>query len=265
MLEEDEFFIGWEEQVSSSLAGYVRKVAIVVFLLGIGVAAIAAAFQQTIGSGSWNLEVKEFKGIFVNSPVPLLIVSDREEDGFEVYYLVSEFKHGIPENLAKENHLREVTLQGSLIQNGREQMLEVVDGSLRSVTDVQAHPLETVSLADDFTVCGEIVDSKCYFGVMNPGIRKSHRACAINCIMGGIPPVFLMENEEGEKNCLLLLGSTGEMIQKEVLEYVAEPVEVSGALKQIGPIRVLHLDLTSIKRLSRGMHTGPYLCGTPEV
>jgi len=36
---------------------------------------------------------------------------------------------------------------------------------------------------------GEIVDSKC-LGVMTPGQLTTHRACAIRCISGGIPPVL---------------------------------------------------------------------------
>jgi hypothetical protein len=261
----NDFFIGWEEKVSLPLAGFVRKIAIGVLFVGIVIAVMAAAFQQTIGSGSWNLEVKEFSGILFNSPVPLLIVSDESGDDFEVYYLVSEFKHGIPTEMSEENHLHKVTLQGSLINNDHGQMIEVIVGSIANVDGVRAKPLKAKAITDDFTACGEIVDSKCYLGVMNPGIRKTHRVCAINCIMGGIPPVFVIENEAGEDACLLLLGENGERIDREILEYVAEPVEVSGSLKEIGPIRALYLDMSSLKRLSRGSSTEPSLCGTPGI
>ena len=263
MSERDDFFIGWEEKVSPPLGSFVRKITIGVLFLVLVIAVMAAAFQQTIGSGSWNLEVKEFSGVFINSPVPLLVVSDESGDDFGVYYLVSEFKHGIPTKMAEENHLHKVTLQGSLIKNDHGQMIEVVAGSIAEVDGAQTNPLQMTMIADDFTICGEIVDSKCYLGVMNPGIRKPHRACAINCIMGGIPPVLVIESEAGEKDSLLLLGANGEMIDTEILEYVAEPVEVSGSLKEIGPIRALHLDLSSIKRLSRGSGIEPSLCGTP--
>ena len=42
------------------------------------------------------------------------------------------------------------------------------------------------------TFVGEIVDSKCFLGVMNPGRLTPHRACAIRCISGGVPPVLLV-------------------------------------------------------------------------
>ena len=43
---------------------------------------------------------------------------------------------------------------------------------------------------DTFTLIGEIVDSKRYLGVMNPGNGKVHRDCAVRCLSGGIPPIF---------------------------------------------------------------------------
>jgi hypothetical protein len=46
------------------------------------------------------------------------------------------------------------------------------------------------------TLIGEIVDSKCYLGVMNPGALIPHRACAIRCISGGIPPVLLVRQSD---------------------------------------------------------------------
>lgn len=39
------------------------------------------------------------------------------------------------------------------------------------------------------TLEDEIIDPKCYFGVI-PGKGKIHRSCAIRCISDGIPPVL---------------------------------------------------------------------------
>jgi len=48
-------------------------------------------------------------------------------------------------------------------------------------------PLPSTSLGTQ-TLVGEIVDSKCFLGVMNPGQLTTHRACAIRCISGGVRP-----------------------------------------------------------------------------
>ena len=67
------------------------------------------------------------------------------------------------------------------------------------------------------SIKGEIVDSKCYFGAMRPGFGKTHRACAVRCISGGIPPVLAATNYEGDVNYFLIRGSNKEAINKEVL------------------------------------------------
>ena len=61
---------------------------------------------------------------------------------------------------------------------------------------------------------GEIIDPKCYFGVMKPGEGKPHRDCAIRCILGGISPMLAVKNEKGEANYYLLASSDGGSINK---------------------------------------------------
>jgi hypothetical protein len=48
-----------------------------------------------------------------------------------------------------------------------------------------------------FTLVGEIVDSKCYLGIMNPGETNPHRECAALCIGGGIPPLIIAHDADG--------------------------------------------------------------------
>ena len=40
-------------------------------------------------------------------------------------------------------------------------------------------------------MAGEICDGKCETGAMRPGNGIAHRACAILCLAGGVPPVFV--------------------------------------------------------------------------
>ena len=51
-------------------------------------------------------------------------------------------------------------------------------------------------------VKGEIVDPKCFFGVMKPGEGKPHKDCAIRCILGGIPPVLKVTDESWQSKLL---------------------------------------------------------------
>jgi hypothetical protein len=92
-------------------------------------------------------------------------------------------------------------------------------------------------------VRGEIVDSKCYGGVMNPGRGKVHRDCAVRCLSGGIPPVLVSENEAGDTTLYLLVDFDGSQLPREkFLDRVAEPVEIAGHLINRGDSKILAVD-----------------------
>jgi len=95
---------------------------------------------------------------------------------------------------------------------------------------------------------GEIVDSKCYIGVMNPGQLIAHRACAILCVKGGIPPVLVVRSKEGPAGYLLLASAEGKPLNQQVLDYIAEPVQATGELKYYDGLLVLCTDPAGIRR-----------------
>ena len=75
---------------------------------------------------------------------------------------------------------------------------------------------------------GEILDSKRYSGVMKPGRGKPHRSCSVRCISGGIPPLFIAENSDGESVIFLLQDARGAAPGREILDWVAKPVRLRG-------------------------------------
>lgn len=99
------------------------------------------------------------------------------------------------------------------------------------------------------TLRGEIIDSKCFLGVMKPGNSKPHRACATRCISGGVPPLLLLRDEAGGATYLLLVGSNGESINKDVLSMVAEPLQISGRVMRHDDLLVMYADPASFLRL----------------
>ena len=80
-------------------------------------------------------------------------------------------------------------------------MLEVKAGSLRAAGPARAALLPVADLGT-VTLTGEIVDTKCHFGVMKAGEGKVHRECAVRCISGGAPPGFLARDRSGEARLL---------------------------------------------------------------
>ena len=112
------------------------------------------------------------------------------------------------------------------------------DGKTLLQVDRHDNPLVTISAAPQeqpvhdikelgiVQLTGEVLDPKCYFGVMKPGHGKPHRDCAIRCIEGGMSPVFYIRNEDGEANYYLILGANGEKMNQEVKDHVAEHVSL---------------------------------------
>ena len=134
-------------------------------------------------------------------------------------------------------------LRGKLVYRGDQVMIELLPWSVEvlgegesagDVAAASAHPGETVEAHGEVTLVGEIVDSKCYYGVMNPGNLKPHRGCAVRCISGGIPPVLLVRSEaagETSVRYVLLVGPDGAPINEAILDRVAEMLIISiGAL-----------------------------------
>ena len=92
------------------------------------------------------------------------------------------------------------------------------------------------------------MDSKCFLGVMNPGQLTPHRACAIRCISGGVPPMLLVRQSDGSAIYLLLVSSGGKAVNKQVLDLVAEPVEITGEVERQGELLILRADPATYRR-----------------
>ncbi len=112
-------------------------------------------------------------------------------------------------------------------------MIELLPGSLAPAAG-DGVPATALDLGP-VQLTGEIADSKCYFGVMNPGNGKVHRGCAVRCISGGIPPAFLVRDAGGRTMTMLLAD-----LKPELLEHVAEPITLRGRLTRSEGRLILH-------------------------
>ena len=174
---------------------------------------------------------------------------------FSSYHLVKPFKFGLDPETASRLDGKAVSLKGTLIYRGGQTMIEVAADSIKP-TDVPGIKLPTIpgfssmSLGTQ-TLVGEIVDSKCFLGVMNPGALIPHRACAIRCISGGIPPVLLVRQTNGPALHLLLVSRDGKPVNKQVLDLVAEPVEITGEVERQSELLILRADPATYRRITR--------------
>jgi hypothetical protein len=139
-----------------------------------------------------------------------------------------------------------VALQGTLIERDGRELIEVsamMASRLERASEAPASPIGR------YTLTGEIVDSKCYFGVMNPAEGISHRACAVQCLRGGVPAVFVARDRSGAKAHLLITGTNGKPINSELLRWVGLGVQASGDVVRQGKWLVWRIDPASIKRV----------------
>ncbi len=250
------FYIGWQDRPDPEIKRFIIRCVLLLLSVGLGFAIVLARMQRTIGVSvfEWGTE-KKFSGIMKAMPYPHLIVPRPGASGaavsFSTYYLVAPFKHGLDPASVAALDGRTVSLRGTLIYRENETMIEAIPDSIKASLPQMERPagLENVSLGRQ-TFDGEILDSKCYFGVMNPGQSVPHRDCAILCISGGIPPVFLVRQKHGGPLYLLLASADNKPVNQQVLDMVAEPVEIRGEVERQGELLILRADPSTYRRLN---------------
>lgn len=247
----DDFYIGYQGQAPAGLARFLRRTVAGLLLAAALVAATLAALQSDFDPGLFEFgTVREFAGRIQERPHPLLLV-DRPGAGNgepSRFYLVAEGKHGADAQVAGLDG-RRARLRGTLIHRQGQTMVELVAGSVEPTGNETAMPAGGAVDLGIQTLRGEIVDSKCYLGVMKPSRGKPHRACATLCIRGGVPPVLRVETSGGETRHLLLTDTSGGAVNARILELIALPVEITGRVLRDGDLLMLQADPSTVRRL----------------
>lgn len=247
----DELYVGYLRKAPPGVARFVRRTALWLLAATSLIAAWLAAAQSPLGPGTFEYGApRPFDGVVRDAPYPRLEIErpGRRTGGTTTrssYPLVALGKHGANE-LTRGLDGKRSRVEGSLIYRGSDTMVEVI--AARATTDELVERSPVLDLGT-VTVRGEIVDSKCYLGVMKPGNGKPHRACAALCIRGGIPPIFLVRDREGVSRHLLLVDAAGRSVNDRVLDRVAEPLEITGRLLRDGPAWMLAADPAAYQRL----------------
>jgi hypothetical protein len=137
-----------------------------------------------------------------------------------------------------------IKLQGKLIYFDGKLAMELSEGAaaFKGFTTLQNQPTITQSLGEA-TLRGEILDPKCYLGVMRPGEGKPHRSCAIRCIEGGIPPFFKVVTKEDAHQYFFVLDANGNPVNDKVAKYVADEVQLCGTVEQWDDWYVVKMDM----------------------
>lgn len=260
MTQDEEFYIGWEGKAAPGLARFARGRVLAMLVLAAAVAGGVAATQAPFGTSRFEFGIERtFEGRVEASPYPILVV-DRPGSTAAANskstssWLLTVFGKQGANGAVAEFIGHRVRVNGSLIDRDGVTMVEILPDTFEDlgVDPVYVAGSMAGSLAGPVTTTtlrGEIVDSKCYLGVMKPGNLKVHRACATRCISGGVPPVLLVRRPDGTARYVLLVDAEGAAVNDRILDLIAEPVEITGSLSTMGDLEVLRADPAGYQRL----------------
>ncbi|HKO82524.1 MAG TPA: hypothetical protein VJU78_19075 [Chitinophagaceae bacterium] len=262
-MDKNEFYIGWMGEAPDSFAKHVRKVVVVLLILVVAAGMVLGLQQRKFSTASFEFgQLTEVKGIFQRFPVPSLkVVSKQDVFGHTssiTMPLVGYGKfgaEGVMVALENEKNMiltnKEITLKGTLLYSDGKTLLQIDknDNPLVHVNSIDTKiDLPEIKELGIVRLTGEVLDPKCYFGVMKPGHGKPHRDCAIRCIAGGMSPVFWVRNEKGEAHYYLLLDEDGKKMNEELKDHIAEPISLEARAVQYDDWIILYANKKSIKR-----------------
>jgi len=250
----EEFYIGWAPAPPPGVRRRVRGAVAAALVLAAGLAIVIAAAQDPPAASVFEYGVeRELIGTVYERPEPFLVVPGppcTELCAPTSAWLLARAgsKRGAHELVAGLDGAR-VRLRGSLVYRGDQTLLDVAAGSVERL-DGTAPPAPPARFEDlgERAFTGEIVDGKCWLGVMRPGEGKAHRSCAARCIASGSPPLLAVRDQAGGPAALLLVGADGRRLGAELLPWVGEPVALRGRLLRYENLLVLRTDPGAIRR-----------------
>ncbi|MFM9958754.1 MAG: hypothetical protein ACKVZJ_11820 [Phycisphaerales bacterium] len=231
--EQNEFYVGYLAMPRRH--GRAMLLATLGLLTGFALlAGMIAGAQAFPGAGTWDAtDGSTFEGTLSVDPYPRLRTIDDDGAPMEAV-LVEQGKIGATARASAFSGKR-VRVKGGLVRWGARAVVELA-ATPDDITTIGEGESDAPGAGEAVTLEGEIVDPKCYLGVMNPGFGKPHLACAELCIRGGIPPVLVVHSAGGpaEGECYLVTTASGGAANEMVRGWVGRHVRVRGVLRPGG-------------------------------
>lgn len=247
----DEFYVGYLS-VPWGHSRFLRVAVPVTLWVMVFVAMGVAWTQRDPGRAVWEEGpdsgfFRLWDGVLRAKPYPMVELINAREEG--VALLVEMGKHGASERAAAFDG-RHVMILGNRVERDGRRIIELADSPDAIVTHPDPAPRGFPPEEDlgEVTLTGEIVDAKCFLGVMKPGEGMTHKSCAILCLTGGIPPMLVARDEAGIASYYLLTDENGGPMAAELIPLAGEPVEVTGMHRKWGDLDVLHVRIETVKK-----------------
>ncbi len=208
-------------------------------------------FQKPFKNSTFELtNTTNITGTFHQSPYPMLRVKVAEGTYKNIVLLgfgKSSANPYLDKLLAQEKdlHGKTLSISGNLIYYNGKTLLQITDAEKVKLEN-QNGKVPKKEFMGEMVFEGEIIDPKCYFGVMKPGFGKIHRSCAVRCISGGIPPVLATRDKNSIAEYYLLTDLQGNPINDEVLSFIGKPSEIKGIVDKLEDWYILKIDPKNI-------------------
>ncbi len=255
-MEKENFFIGWSKQMPDA---YRNRMWWTLGLLSVGVAFVATVLvfaQRGFSESKFDIaKLTTLEGKLEAGPLPCLILySGKDAQGtvhLKRVLLIGFGKHGAEATLTameiKQGKVLDgkfVKLEGKLIYFDGVLAMELTRGADAFKGFAAEKEIATQKTAlGNTTLQGEILDPKCFLGVMRPGEGKPHRSCAIRCLEGGIPSFFRSVTPRGEVyRYFFVLDQDGHLANYLVKGVIADQVEISGQAEKWDNWLIIKMD-----------------------
>lgn len=254
MKKNDEFYVPYIDGSLGSKTKQTLKRFTIGVLLVIIIAALLFSFaQKPFKNSTFELtSATKITGVFHESPYPMLRVQVAKNTYKNILLLgfgkssANPFLEQI-QNEVKDLNGQTISIEGNLIYYNGKTLIQITDEEKVSLENKDRARTPAKEIISKMTLKGEIIDPKCYFGVMKPGKGKIHRSCAVRCISGGIPPVLTTTDGNNMSQYFLLTDLKGHPIHKEVLPFIGKPSEITGIVEKMEDWYILKINPEDIK------------------
>ena len=242
---ENDFYIGWSDDNPDHLGRFKRLFLWIALLVVVALAWLIIKTEEPFVDSEYYGALREFEGQLVDYPVlGLRTMVDGELKtvpliGFGKFSAYGAFADYDLEELTNST----VALRGVTVAYQGRMWMEMTEGA-EAVLEVKAGMAMPRRIRKEgaATIEGEIIDPKCFFGVMKPAYKKIHRSCAIRCLSGGIPPVLAVREGGKFTDYYFILDQEGNPITENVMAYAGLPISLSGDVEIVDDWKVLKLN-----------------------
>ena len=254
MKKNDEFYVSYiNGSLGSKTKRTLKRFTIASICIVIVSALLFSFSQKPFKNASFEL-LSETKivGTFHENPYPMLRVEIAKNTFKNILLLgfgkssANPFLEKIQAEV-KDLNGKQLSIEGNLIYYNGKTLIQITNDEKVILIGSSKSTIPQKEVVSKMTLQGEIIDPKCYFGVMKPGKGKIHRSCAVRCISGGIPPVLATTDRNNISQYYLLTDLKGRSINQDILPFIGKPSELTGTVEKMDDWYVLKINPEDIK------------------